>query len=229
MWREGKYKSRNLGVFLAYFAAVYCVCSYDNQSINYVFWHVSFRSAEGSRYSPVSVSEPCPQSTSEQDGEDNREDLAPLNLSTRNQDKEKSPSDRRIRCSDTEELKRDEVPLNLSLRASYSNSAQSTSEDLPQKPEAELDEEPCDQRQTAALALCQLAIASSAASSRDVPLEVYTDTKSPGSPKKTKHTTKTKTMGTKRANNGQTENNCHKPNKRSKASGRALRRRPRCC
>lgn len=182
----------------------------------------------------MSVSEPCPQSTPKEDDEDNKEDLAPLNLSTRHPDKEISS----VRCSDTEELKREELPLNLSLRASNSSPvrsfALSDSDDLQQKPNTEPDEEPCDQRQTAALALCQLAIASSAASSCDFsiadgPLEDYTNAKSPGSPKKIKHTTKAKTVGMKRANSGQAGNNCHKPNKRAKASGRALRRRPRCC
>lgn len=200
--------------------------------------HVDGGSSESSGNSSMSVSEPCPQSTSEQDDEDNREDLAPLNLSTRNPDKENSSSDHRVRCSDTEELKREELPLNLSLRASNSipvhSSALSNSEDIQQRPNTELDEEPCDQRQTAALALCQLAIASSAASSCDFriadgPLEDYSDTKSPDSPKKTKDTTKAKTTGMKRANSRQAGNNCHKPNKRAKASGRALRRRPRCC
>lgn len=185
----------------------------------------------------MSVSEPCPETTSEQDGEDSREDLAPLNLSTRNPDKEKSPSDHRLSCSDTEQLKREELPLNLSLRASCSSpvhiSALSTSEDLLQRSDDELDEEPCDQRQSAALALCQLAIASSAASSHDFstadgPSEDYTDGRHPGSPKKTKHTSKAKATGMKRANSGQAENNCHKPNKRAKAPGRPLRRRPRC-
>uniref|UniRef100_A0A8C2ZQQ5 Zinc finger protein 750 n=1 Tax=Cyclopterus lumpus TaxID=8103 RepID=A0A8C2ZQQ5_CYCLU len=177
-------------------------------------------------------------SLSDQDSENNREDLTPLNLSTRNQDKEKSPSDHRLRCSETENLNREELPLNLSLRPSYSSpvhsSALGTSEDLEPKPETELDEEPCDQRQTAALALCQLAIARSAASScgfntADRTSENYTDTVSSGSPKKTKHTTVAKKTGVKRANSGQADNKCHKPNKRAKAPGRALRRRPRCC
>lgn len=196
--------------------------------------HVDRGSAESSRYSSMSVTEPC--STSEQDEEDKREDMAPLNLSTRNQDKEKSPSDPRLGCS--EKLKREELPLNLCLRASYSSPANSstpnTSEDLQQKPDTELDEEPCDQRQTAALALCQLAIASSAASpcefsAADGPLEEYTDAGSPASPKKPKHTTMAKAKGRKRANSSQAENNCHKAIKREKAPGRALRRRPRCC
>ncbi|XP_035511130.1 zinc finger protein 750 [Morone saxatilis] len=195
--------------------------------------HVDGGSADSSRYSSTSISESCPE-----DGEDNREDLAPLNLSTRSQDKEKNPSDYRLNCSDTEKLKREELPLNLSLRASYSSpvhsSAQSTSEDLEQSPGAEQDEEPCDQRQTAALALCQLAIASSAASScdfssADMPSEDYTDARSPGSSKKAKHTTEAKATGRKRANSSQAKNNCHKPHKKAKAPGRALRRRPRCC
>lgn len=200
--------------------------------------HMDGGSSESSRRSSVSTSEPCPEITSEQDDEDKKDDLAPLNLSTRNPDKENSSSDHRLRCSDTEELKQEELPLNLSLRASYSSpahsSALSTSEDLQQKTDTELDEEPCDQRQTAALALCQLAIASSAVSSCDFstvdgPSEDYTDTTSPGSQKKAKHTTKARATGMKRANSGQAENNCHKPNKRAKATGRALRRRPRCC
>uniref|UniRef100_A0A8C4HY34 Zinc finger protein 750 n=1 Tax=Dicentrarchus labrax TaxID=13489 RepID=A0A8C4HY34_DICLA len=195
-------------------------------------------SADSSRYSSTSISEPYPETTSEQVGEDNREDLAPLNLSTRCQDKEKNPSDYRLNCSDTEKLKQEELPLNLSLRASYSSpvhsSAQHTSEDLQQKPDAEQDEEPCDQRQTAALALCQLAIASSAASSCDFssadrPSKDNTDTRSPGSSRKTKHKTEAKATGRKRANSSKAENNCHKPHKKAKAPGRALRRRPRCC
>lgn len=183
------------------------------------------------------VSEPCPETTSEQDTEDNREDLAPLNLSTRNPDKEKSPSDHRLWCLDAEKLKQEESPLNLSLRASYSSpvclsSALSASEDLQQRRDAELDEEPCDQRQTAALALCQLAIASSVAScdfsTTDGPSEDCVEARISGSPKKTKHTTKAKATSMKRANSGQAENNCHKPNKRVKTPGRALRKRPRC-
>lgn len=186
----------------------------------------------------MSVSDPRPKSTPVQDDEDNREDLAPLNLSTRNPDKEKSPFDHRLKSLDTEKLKREELPLNLSLRTSYSSpvlsSAQSTSEDLRQRPDTEQDEEPCDQRQTAALALCQLAIASSAITTCDFSAADglsgdCAGATSPCSPKKTKHTTKAKATGMKRANGGQVEKNCHKPNKRVKAAGRALRRRPRCC
>lgn len=189
-----------------------------------------FRSAESNIYS----SEPCLETTADRDDENSREDLTPLNLSTRKQDKEKSPFEHRPRCSDTE------LPLNLSLRASYSgpvhSAAPSPSEDLQPRPDTELDEEPCDQRQTAALALCQLAIATSSScdfSAADRPSEDSTDTRSSGSPKKTKHTAMAKKTGVKRANSGQADSKCHKPNKRAKAPGWALRRRrrrrPRCC
>ncbi|KAF0032782.1 hypothetical protein F2P81_015072 [Scophthalmus maximus] len=189
--------------------------------LNLRILHVDRGSAESSSYSSTSVSEPCPETTSEQDEEDTREDLAPLNLSTRRQHKENSPSDHRLRCSDSEKLKGDELPLNLSLRASHSSP-----ENLQQRPYDELDEETCDQRQTAALALCQLASASSAVclsdfSTADRPAEYSTGTGSLGSQEETKQT------GLKRAKSGQSENNCHKPKKRAKAQGRVLRRRPR--
>lgn len=130
------------------------------------------------------------------------------------------------------------MPLNLSLRASCDGaapqrSALSTSVELQQKQGSELDEEPCDQRQTAALALCQLAIASSVASSCDFstterPSEGCTEAGISSSAKKMKHATKAKATSVKRANSRQDENDCHKPIKRVKAPGRALRRRPRC-
>lgn len=201
--------------------------------------HVDGGSAESNRYKSTSVSEPTPETTLEQDNEDNRGDLAPLNLSTKNQDKEKNLSEYRPRCSDTEKFNGQELPLNLSLRASYSSpvhsSALNTSEDLQQRPDTEQDEEPYDQRQTAALALCQLAIASSAASSCDFgtakgPSEDYTDARSPVCPDKTKQTTNTKGKGMKRASSsGRAESNCHKQKNRAKAPGRPLRKRPRCC
>lgn len=185
---------------------------------------------------------------SEQHEHDNAEDVAPLNLSTRDPDKEKSPSENHMRCSDTKKRRGDELPLNLSLRASHRSLVHcfhlSTSEVLEQKPSTQLDEEPCDQRQTAALALCQLASASSAASSCDIstadsPSEDSTEAQSPESPsptalvqpQKTEHSTNAKIKGLKRAKSGQATNNCQKPKKRAKGkdSGRALRRRPRCC
>ncbi|XP_068606472.1 LOW QUALITY PROTEIN: zinc finger protein 750-like [Brachionichthys hirsutus] len=196
--------------------------------------HADRESAAESRHS---ILEPRPENTSELDGKDRREDLVPLNLSTRPTDKEKTPSDRRQNYAYTEKLKREELPLNLSTRAPYSSpvdSAPSTSGDLQQRPDPELDEEPWDQRQTAALALCQLAIARSAPTScvfaaADAPSGGCTETSGSGSPKKTKHAIKGKAASTKRANGGRHENNCHKPKKRAKASRRALRRRPRFC
>lgn len=192
------------------------------------------RSPESSRYSSRPISEPSPETTSEQDIQDNSEDLAPLNLSTRNP--EKSPPNHRLTGSFAEQLKREEVPLNLSLRASCNSaaplrSALSTSAEFQQG--SELGEEPCDQRQTAALALCQLAIASSVASSCDFstterPSEGCIEAGTSRSAKKMKHATKAKATSMKRANSRQDENDCHKPIKRVKAPGRALRRRPRC-
>uniref|UniRef100_I3J113 Zinc finger protein 750 n=1 Tax=Oreochromis niloticus TaxID=8128 RepID=I3J113_ORENI len=168
---------------------------------------------------------------------DSADDVAPLNLSTRNQDKEKIQSVDRLSCSDTVNSAEHESPLNLSLRTSQTSpvcsSPTSTLEDLQQSSIEKLDEEPCDQRQTAALALCQLAIASSAASSRDFstidePLTDSTEAKSPVSQEKSKQTTRAKATAMKRPHSGKAENKCHKP-KRVKAPGRVLRRRSRCC
>ncbi|KAM9843703.1 zinc finger protein 750 [Aulostomus maculatus] len=190
----------------------------------------------GENSSHPSVLETSPDTASEQGDEDYGDDLAPLNLSTKNQDKENNPSDHRLSDSDTEILKGEELPLNLSLRSSHVNSVHSlTSENLQQRLGRELEEEMCDQRQTAALALCQLAIASSAASSsREFKIAegLSKDSTEPGnpvSPEKMKQQTKTNAKGMKRENSGQARNNYHKPNKRAKVAGRALRRRPRCC
>lgn len=172
-----------------------------------------------------------PGTITEKNTVDTREDLAPLNLSTRNSGKDKCPSDHRLSSLEAEKSKREELPLNLSLRASHSSSvAESTttnaSDDPQQSHDPELYEESCDQRQTAALALCQLAGASSAASSCDFSPqeEPPEDGIKATPPKKTKHATKAKATSTKRANS---EKKCHKPNKRSKTTGRPLRRRPR--
>lgn len=200
--------------------------------------HVDGRLAENRQYSSMSVSESCPETASEQDDVEDTDDLAPLNLSTRNQDKEKNQSDHGLSCSDTVNLTENELPLNLSLRTSHDSnvhsSALSTSEDLHPRSAEQLDEEPCDQRQTAALALCQLASASSAVSSCDFSAadsssKASTDAASPRSPKKIKQTTRAKAAGMKRASSSQVESKCHKSNKRVKAAGRAVRRRPRCC
>lgn len=183
----------------------------------------------------MSDSAPHPGTITEKNTVDTREDLAPLNLSTRNSDKDKCPSDHRLSSLEAEKSKREELPLNLSLRASHSSSiAQSmttnASDDPQQSHDPELYEEPCDQRQTAALALCQLASASSAASSCDFSPqeEPREDGIKASALKKTKHATKAKATSMKRANSVRAENKCHKPNKRAKIMGRPLRRRPRC-
>ncbi|XP_061567170.1 zinc finger protein 750 [Cololabis saira] len=197
--------------------------------------HMDKGSAESSRLSPASVPEPCPRTMSEQDDEDDTDDVAPLNLSTKNQGQEKQtqhlPS-----AADAVKLKDNELPLNLSLRPSQVNSAQSSTlntSDLSQKVDRDQDEETCDQRQTAALALCQLATASSAVSSCNFttaskPSEEYVDSTSPVTLKTTKPTTRTKATGLKRQKSGQVEGKCLKRNKRAKATGRSVRR-PRCC
>ncbi|XP_028267766.1 zinc finger protein 750 [Parambassis ranga] len=184
-------------------------------------------STESTQHSSMSVLEPCPNQESNQD--DNTEDVAPLNLSTRNQDKENNQSDHRQSCSDTVKIKGNDVPLNLSLRDSHCSS----SEDRPVRPE-ELDDEPCDQRQTAALALCQLANATSADSSRnfsavDSSLNDFTHATNPDFLENMKQATTAKATSMKRGNNVRAESKCHKQNKKIKTQGRALRRRPRCC
>ncbi|KAM9392034.1 zinc finger protein 750 [Pholidichthys leucotaenia] len=200
--------------------------------------HMGAESPENSQDASMSVSEPCHVITSGQDDVGGTYEEAPLNLSTRNQDEEKSLSEHRLRCLDREKSKVNESPLNLSIRASDASaehtSALSPLRDLQQRPEEEMDDEPFDQRQTAALALCQLAIASSAAPSCDLstvdqPWKDFTNTASPGSPDNTKQMSKTKATGVKRANSGKVESKCNKPNKRAKTTGRALRRRLRCC
>lgn len=202
---------------------------------NFMFCPLSFRSAESSRYCSASLSELRPETSSEH--HDPTDDVAPLNLSTRNQGKEESQPDHRLWCLDSVNSKEHESPLNLSLRTSQTSpehrSPLSTSGDLQQQPIEKLDEESCDQRQTAALALCQLAIASSAASSRDFstvdkPSTDSTDAKSPIFQEKSKQTTRAKAAGVKRPHGGQAKSKCHK-SKRVKAPERVLRRRPRCC
>ncbi|XP_017280924.1 zinc finger protein 750 [Kryptolebias marmoratus] len=191
-------------------------------------------SAESSPHS--TASEPCPKTVSEEHHEDDTDNLAPLNLSTRNQDHEER-AEHSLMSSDTEKTNGNELPLNLSLRASQSgyvySSAPTTPEDLPRRPDEDLDEEPCDQRQTAALALCQLATASSTASSiisstANQSTQRSPETTSIGSLKTAKPATRAKTTATKRTNNSLTDSKCHKPIKKGKTSERPLRRRPRC-
>uniref|UniRef100_A0A3B4A194 Zinc finger protein 750 n=1 Tax=Periophthalmus magnuspinnatus TaxID=409849 RepID=A0A3B4A194_9GOBI len=158
--------------------------------------------------------------------DNNRDEVAPLNLSTRSHDREDGSPIRRA----TDNLGREELPLNLSIRPSYvSPSIWSTSKKPQKELDVDMDEEVCDQRQTAALALCQLASASSATSyeiNRGVTEleESSNKTLQEG----TKSTTETEAKTVKRKNKDTNENS-HKPTKRAKTTGRALRRRPRCC
>lgn len=179
-----------------------------------------FRLAEKNSSSSLLLSD----TKMEQASCDSGEELVPLNLSKRNQ------SDSKPACSDGEEYKREELPLNLCLRASCPSSALSTAEEPQEGPDVELDD-PLDQRQTAALALCQLSIAGSLASScrANQPAEDCTDSGAKTSSSKTKDTTKVKTTSLKRANSKQTKNQGTKDSKRAKTPGWRPRRRPRCC
>lgn len=190
---------------------------------NFLPWLISFRSAESSQHFLASE---------RNDGND-AQNAAPLNLSTKSQDQEKQP-EHLLRAPDSVELKGNELPLNLSLRPSQSDflqsSALNTSENVPPACDEDQDEEQRDQRQTAALALCQLATANSASSlcgfnSASSPSE---DSISLVSPKTSVPTTRTKATRLKRPNSGQVESKCQKLNKKAKTSGRSLRRRPRC-
>ncbi|XP_061740664.1 zinc finger protein 750 [Nerophis ophidion] len=158
-----------------------------------------------SRYS--AVSESCPETTSEHEEEDNRDDPAPLNLSTRTQDKDIFSADHR------DQPKRAELPLNLTLCSSQANSSDD--------PHLSADEETFDQRQNAALALCQLYVASTAASLCDIepPERLKEDDEDP---RNTKRTTRATLTGAKRARQAKTNN---KTNKRAKVTKRNVRRR----
>ncbi|CAN9505642.1 unnamed protein product [Ophioblennius macclurei] len=188
--------------------------------------HVDDGSSESRQYSS-SVSESGPQTLTQQDDLDSAEDLAPLNLSTRNHDTTKQ-ADRAPRGSDTERLEENEVPLNLSLRAPYSSPVHSSALS---EADNELDEELCDQRKTAALALCQLSIASTAASSCDFSSagRPSNDAADAASTQNAKQRSRVKGSCLKRARSGHVESKYHKANKRVKVHGRALRKRPRCC
>ncbi|KAM4717648.1 zinc finger protein 750 isoform 1-T3 [Anableps anableps] len=176
-------------------------------------------------------------SLSDKDHQEESDNVAPLNLSKRNQNHEEK-SEQSLMGLDAERVNGTELPLNLSLRASHSSptysSVPSPSEDLPQRADEDLDEEPCDQRQTAALALCQLATASSAASSGNFHIKVQQsedsmDSATPDSSKNTKLTKRAKETGLKRRSNGQSESKSQKLNKKTKTTGPTLRRRTRCC
>lgn len=179
-----------------------------------------FRLAEKSRSSPVPITDTYPDHKLEEASGDSREDLVPLNLSKRNK------SGNRPDSSDGEELKKEELPLNLCLRPLGPSSVPNPLEELQDRQDVEL-EDPFDKRQTAALALCQLSIAGTAASScnftaADQPSEDCRKGRTSSS--KSKH--KTKTTILKRANSEHAKNQA---NKRAKTPEWRLRRRPRCC
>lgn len=166
---------------------------------------------------------------------DTSDDLAPLNLSTKNSDKETFPSDKRLSSLEAEQPDGEDLPLNLSLRpppqcSPEHHSSRTRPGDC--RRSHGLCEEPCDQRQTAALALCQLATASSLKSPHDVspkgepPKAEDEEEEDRGRPAKSK--TKANTAGVKRTSGSRTDNNSNKLSKRAKTSGRPLRRRPRC-
>ncbi|XP_072771854.1 zinc finger protein 750-like [Nerophis lumbriciformis] len=162
-------------------------------------------SSDNSRY--CAVSESCPKTTSEHEDEDNGDDPAPLNLSTRNQDKDRFSADHR------DQPKGAELPLNHTLCSSQASSSD--------EPQLSADEETFDQRQNAALALCQLYVASTAASLCDFePAEGLKE--DDVVPEKTKRTTRATMTGVKRAHQAKTNN---KANKRAKVTKRNVRRR----
>ncbi|XP_043956094.1 zinc finger protein 750 [Gambusia affinis] len=175
-------------------------------------------------------------SLSDKNHQEESDNAAPLNLSKRNQNHEEKSEKGTMGC-DSYNVNNTELPLNLSLRASHSSptysSAPSPSEDLPPTVDEDLDEGPCDQRQTAALALCQLATASSVASSGDFHIKVQTsedsmDSTTPDSPKRTKSTKRAKESALKRHSSSQSESKFQKLSKKTNATGPTLRRRTRC-
>ncbi|KAM8824745.1 zinc finger protein 750 [Synchiropus picturatus] len=142
--------------------------------------------------------------TSEQE-EDNEDEMAPLNLSTRTHESQ-------LNHPVSTSPKGEEMPLNLSLRSCS-----------PQRLCAQLDEESCDQRQAAALALCQLAATTSThhMNVKEVQVDL---TKSRGLGE-TKNTTKEK--GIKRTISEQSKKSGHKANKKAKMLRRATSKKPR--
>lgn len=195
------------------------------------------RSTEDVRCPSLLTSAPRAGSETERDCTDASDDLAPLNLSTRNSDKEAFLRDKRLSSSEAEDL-----PLNLSLRPPPQRSAEhhsSRTRPADCRRSHELCEEPCDQRQTAALALCQLATASSLKSPHHVSPEgeppkaaaeeaEEEEEEDENGGKAAKSKTKANVAGGKRASASRADSNPNKLSKRAKSSGRPLRRRPRC-
>ncbi|XP_062305349.1 zinc finger protein 750 [Osmerus eperlanus] len=191
------------------------------------------------------VSEVCNDSLSE-----HGEDIAPLNLSTRHQDKDVRNDLHASRgsCPGPGTIQED-LPLNLSLRAPASSSPDlSPTLAAPGGLLQHLSgKEPCDQhRQTAALALCQLAGASSTNISRGLstavsPPESEISTEPVRPPTQTTpaltqkgHTARTgqgpRAKQVKRSSSEQAPLPSKRPAKRTKGkeAGRALRKRTRC-
>lgn len=217
-------------------------------------------STENSTEMSPSVSEDSYETPSEQGEDDDTENhLAPLDLSTRHQAKDSSQDlhSSRGSCPDSGATQLEDLPLNLSLRAPAPAShpdqspTKSTSGDLvqgsPLGPSlGQSGMEPSDQqRQTAALALCQLAGASSTNSSCSVsPTDSQTVSESstepicspqqttPALPQTTQHKAKTeqgtRTKHMKRPGSGQASQTPAKRTK-GKEAVRPLRRRARCC
>lgn len=174
------------------------------------------------RSPPLTTSAPHPDSTT--DSIDASEDLAPLNLSTKNS------GERLSSTSEAEQSDSADVPLNLSLRPLPHCSPGTGPEDG--RRSHELSEDPCDQRQTAALALCQLATARSLKSLHPVSSEAEApeaqEEEEAAAGKAAKSKTKANTAAVKRASDSRAEKNGNKLSKRARSSGRPLRRRPRC-
>lgn len=213
---------------------LYCI---ELQSIELNCVHLC-RSTEDVRCPSLTTSAPHPDTATAKDSVDASDDLAPLNLSTRNSDKETFLCDKRLSSSEAEQSEGEDLPLNLSLRPSPQRSPEhhsSRTEPEDCRRSHELCEESCDQRQTAALALCQLATASSLKSPHNVSPEgeppkaeeEEEDEETEGG-RAAKSKTKANVAGVKRAKCSRADNNSNKLSKRAKTSGRPLRRRPRC-
>lgn len=159
---------------------------------------------------------------------ESRDEAAPLNLSTKSQNRERG-SPHRMGHDRDEDSSREELPLNLSIRPSHVSSS-STSKNFQQATDVEMDnEEMCDQRQTAALALCQLASASSATSVCEISIGEESSGRTKNLQARTMNKTKTKGKTLKRKNKGKLENDKHKSTKKAKTTERALKKRLRCC
>uniref|UniRef100_A0AAY4BN12 Zinc finger protein 750 n=1 Tax=Denticeps clupeoides TaxID=299321 RepID=A0AAY4BN12_9TELE len=191
-----------------------------------------------------------PSSSKQEEGEDPLDDLAPLDLSK----KEDAKVDRAQEDNSTgklgseHEAGQEEMPLNLCLKARSNSPASSTEPDRSEsvvevgsmasealrRSTCQADIEPSDQRQTAAFALCQLACSNSHSQVRTIHTEVtdqthislqaQTTTKDgPENNQEDKEKKQESKQQAARARN--------KTNKRTKGKQAtpAAKRRPRCC